>query len=159
MGKSGLSVLIVSLSLAVLMATARAKDVNRCIDGCFGGVGDAPGHTALRDMCVKRCGEHANSYGAIAYDEESGAVGWSYDFDDSAAAEKFALKNCAEHGDGCKVVVNFLNSCGAVAADDDHFATAKARSQKEVEAKALAACEGDGGSGKCEIQAWSCALP
>jgi hypothetical protein len=158
MGKTGFSVLIVSLALAVLMAPAQAKDVNRCIDSCFGGVGDAPGHTALRDMCLKKCSEHANSYGAIAYDTESGAVGWSYDFDSSAAADQSALKNCAEHGEGCKVVVNFLNSCGAVAADDDHFATGQARTEKAAEAAALAACEAKGGTA-CEIQAWSCALP
>ncbi|HUI18122.1 MAG TPA: DUF4189 domain-containing protein [Alphaproteobacteria bacterium] len=158
MGKSGVSVLIVSFALAVLMAPAQAKNVNGCIDSCFNGVGDAPGHTALRDLCVKRCSEHADSYGAIAYDAESGAVGWSYDFDDSTAAEQFALKNCAEHGDGCKVVVHFWNSCGAVAADDDHFATGLGRNRADAETKALAACGGAGG-GKCEIQAWSCALP
>ena len=158
MGKSGLAVLSVLLGLALPLASAGAKDVNQCIDRCFGGVGDQPGYTGLRDLCVKRCGEHANSYGAIAYDSESGAVGWSYDFDDTAAAEQSALKNCAEHGDGCKVVVHFWNSCGAVAADDDHFTTGLGRNRADAEAKALTACGGAGG-GKCEIQAWSCALP
>ncbi|MFI4988474.1 MAG: DUF4189 domain-containing protein [Alphaproteobacteria bacterium] len=152
-------VLSVVVAAAAPLAPAQAGSVNSCIDRCFGGVGDQPGYTTLRDICVKQCSQPSISYGAIAYDAQSGAAGWAFDFDNSAAADRFALSNCAKHGDGCKVVVSFLNSCGAVASGaDDHFATGQALTREQAEAKALAACEANGG-GKCKIEAWSCALP
>jgi Domain of unknown function (DUF4189) len=98
-------------------------------------------------------------YGAIAYDSESGAYGWSNDLYNGPDAEKQALANCRDHGEGCKVVVDFWDSCGAVAADDSgHFGSAYADSRKDAETKAIDACQSDSGE-SCEIKVWSCARP
>jgi hypothetical protein len=137
---------------------AQAESVNQCIDRCFGGVGDQPGYTTLRDMCVEQCGKNATPYGAIAYGVESQAAGWSFDYRTKEDAERRALTDCAKHGDDCKIVVTIYNSCAAVAADDNqHFAVVEARKGETAQANALAACTQQGGT-NCEIQAWSCAF-
>jgi serine/threonine-protein kinase len=98
-------------------------------------------------------------YGAIAYDAKSGAYGWSNDLYNGSAAEQQALANCREHGDGCKVVVDFWDSCAAVAADDaGNFGSAYADTRQDAEAKAITACRSDGGT-SCAVQVWSCAKP
>jgi hypothetical protein len=148
--------LAVVLGLAALMA--RAEEVNRCIDRCFGGVGDQPGYTTLRDMCVQQCGKNATPYGAIAYGAESQAAGWSYDYRTKGDADQQALANCAKYGDDCKVVVTIFNSCAAVAAGDNkRFAVAQARRGEQAQANAVAACTQQGGT-NCEVKAWSCAF-
>lgn len=52
------------------------------------------------------------NYGAIAV-AHNGAVGKSWDYDTAAGARSRALSECS--GPGCKVLVEFVNSCGAVA--------------------------------------------
>lgn len=148
----------IAFGLAAAGAPARAEDVNQCIDRCFGGVGDQPGFTSLRDMCVQQCGKNATPYGAIAYGAESQAVGWSYDYRTKGDAERRALTDCAQNGDDCKVVVSLFNSCGAVAAGDNkHFAVVQASKGEQAQANAIAACTKQGGT-NCEVQAWSCAF-
>ena len=152
---AGMAVVFV---FGVVGAPARAQSVNQCIDSCFNGVGDAPGHTALRDLCVQRCGKNATPYGAIAHGVDSQAVGWSYDYRTKGEAERKALTECAKNGDDCKVVVTIYNSCAAVAAGDDKcFAVAEARRGEQAQANAVAACTKQGGA-NCEVQAWSCAF-
>lgn len=51
-------------------------------------------------------------YGAIAVASD-GSVGKSWDYSTAAAAEKRALNECPRSH--CKVLVGFMNSCGAVA--------------------------------------------
>src|SRR5690348_5290872 len=105
-----------AVGLCVAGSFASAETVNQCVDRCFNGVGDQPGHTELRDMCVKECGEPKVTFGAIAYGPESEAAGWSYDYETEDEARHAALKNCAPHGKACRVVTSFSNACGAVAA-------------------------------------------
>ena len=137
---------------------ARAQSVNRCIDQCFNGVGDQPGSTVLRDICVKQCSKARTPYGAIAYGAESTAAGWSYDYATKAKADRRALTDCAKHGDDCKIVVSFQDSCAAVAAgDNNRFAVGQAPKSEQARASALAACTHEGGT-NCEVQAWSCAF-
>ncbi|MFC7108806.1 DUF4189 domain-containing protein [Nonomuraea rubra] len=50
-------------------------------------------------------------YGAIAV-SSTGRVGRSWDYGTVSAAKRRALKEC---GRGCKVLVTFVNGCGAVA--------------------------------------------
>lgn len=98
-------------------------------------------------------------YGSIAYDAESGAYGWSNDLYDAPAAEAQALANCKAHGDGCKTMIDFWNSCGAVAADrSGHVGSAYADTQDGAESRAVDDCRSNGGT-SCEVQAWSCAKP
>ena len=58
----------------------------------------------------------AENHGAIAFSEETGAVGYSYDHPTRDAAETKALEEC---GPGCKVVQWFRNACGALATGDN----------------------------------------
>jgi uncharacterized protein DUF4189 len=51
-------------------------------------------------------------YGAIAVAPD-GSVGKSWDFSTRAGAERRALNECPRSG--CKVLVTFVNSCGAIA--------------------------------------------
>jgi hypothetical protein len=110
----------------------------------------------LNDCYINECNK--TYYGAIAYDTESGAVGWSYDFADAPSAERKALAGCNEHGSSCQVVVDFWNTCAAVAADGKTVAYGLGGTQELAEGSAIAACGKDGGT-SCEIQAWSCTGP
>ena len=97
--------------------------------------------------------------GAIAYGAQSEAFGFSYGLTSGAAAERRALANCVKHGNDCRIVASFSNSCAAVAAGTNtRFATAQASTRKQAEAGALAGCSRGGGD-DCEIKAWTCALP
>lgn len=142
--------------LGVAGAPASAQSVNRCIDQCFNGVGDQPGSTVLRDLCVKQCNKPKVTFGAIAYGPESTAVGWSYDYETQDEARHTALKNCAPHGNDCRVVASFSNACGAVAAGTNkRYATGEGVSEKQAKADATANCKKAGGT-ECDIQAWTC---
>jgi len=53
-----------------------------------------------------------NYYGAIAVGSD-GSIGKSWDYNSLSAADQGALSKCS--GSDCKVLVDFVNSCGAVA--------------------------------------------
>lgn len=110
----------------------------------------------LNDCYINEC--NRTVYGAIAYGTESGAVGWSYDFNDAPAAEKEALSNCREHGDECRVVVDFWNTCAAVAVDGDIVDYGLGDTEQQAEGAAIDACTQSGGR-NCTVQAWSCTEP
>ena len=110
----------------------------------------------LNDCYIDQC--NRKTYGAIAYGTQSRAYGWSHDFNDGSAAEAEALNNCRANGDDCQVVVDFWNTCAAVAADGGIVASGLGDTQLLAEDQALTACEKDGGS-ECRVQAWSCSLP
>ena len=107
----------------------------------------------LNDCYVNEC--NRLQYGALAYDSETGAVGWSYDFPDAAGAEQKALSSCLEHGRSCKVVYDFWNSCASLAvADDGSYAVGRGETEDAANDEAVIACAGNGQN--CSIQAWSC---
>jgi hypothetical protein len=112
--------------------------------------------TALNACYAREC--NRTSYGAIAYGAKTGAVGWSYDFDNAPAAEKEALTNCRANGDDCQVVVDFWNTCAAVAAHRGIVAYGLGDTRGLAEDQAAAACAKDAGA-QCAIQAWSCTGP
>jgi Domain of unknown function (DUF4189) len=154
-------ILAAALAIGVNVSglAASAQSVNRCIDQCFSAHIDQPGHTELRDMCVKQCGKPRVLFGAIAYGAQSQATGWAYDYETEDEARHHALSNCAPHGNDCRVVMSFSNSCGAVAAGTNlRYATGEGVSEKQAEADALAKCGGAGGT-QCDIQAWTCTKP
>jgi hypothetical protein len=88
-------------------------------------------------------------YGAIAYEQASGSVGWATDRPTSREARTEALNQC--NRDACVVVATVSRECAALAAGPKKFATQKGATQKEAETKALGRC----GSG-CKVSAWVC---
>jgi serine/threonine-protein kinase len=104
----------------------------------------------LNDCYINSCSK--TRYGAIAYDAANGAFGYSYDYDTGAEADRNALTSCQEQSRDCKVVLDFWNSCGALAADrNGHYDYGLGDSRPEAESKALASC----GAG-CEVKVWAC---
>jgi Domain of unknown function (DUF4189) len=94
----------------------------------------------------------ADYYGAIAFNQESGAVGYSYDFQTQAGAERRALSEC---GDDCEVVVWFMNACGALATGDDNgYGTGWAGTRRQAESTALSNCNEN--SENCSVIQWVC---
>jgi hypothetical protein len=80
-------------------------------------------------------------YGAIAYDQTSGAWGMSSPSADKAAAAKSALGFCTQHGPGCVVVDNFVNACAAIASGPPDIVTwAHAATLPAARAKAETDC-------------------
>ena len=110
----------------------------------------------LNDCYINECSKRL--YGSIAYGQESGAVGWAFDFEDAPSAENEALKNCRANGNDCQVVVDFWNTCAAVAADGATVAYGLGDNRGQAERGAVASCQEDGGS-NCEVRAWSCTGP
>jgi hypothetical protein len=156
--RGAFSIPVLSLCLGLLAAaeTAEADCVSACQASTYcDSEMNASGECGrrLNDCYINECSKRL--YGSIAYGRESGAVGWGYDFTDAPSAENEALKNCSANGNDCQVVVDFWNSCAAVAADGRIVAFGLGDNQGQAEGSAVAACQGDGGS-NCEVQAWSC---
>ena len=145
-----------------LAAQARADCVSDCqaatyCDSQMNRSGECS--SRLNACYASQCKRPSRSYGAIAYGAQSTAAGWAFDLGTAGDAHRRALSNCTQHGDDCKVVVSFSNSCAAVAAGTNkRFATGQASNREQAQANAVAACGRQGGA-QCEIQAWSCALP
>ena len=55
----------------------------------------------------------ANQYGAIAFNKQTRAYGYSYNHSSQAAAEVDAVARCA--GSECRSMMWFANGCGALA--------------------------------------------
>jgi len=91
-------------------------------------------------------------YGAIAYSNSTGALGWSYDYGSRGEAEDAALSEC--HG-GCTAVLWFRNACGAIATASDHsFGTGWATTRGEAERIALNGCRKY--ADDCSVERWVC---
>jgi hypothetical protein len=158
----GLSMTIAAFGIATLMPFAGARA--DCVDDCQAATYcdsemHASGECADKlNACYQReC--NRTRYGSIAYDAESRAYGWSNELYDGPAAEAKALSNCKAHGSGCKVMIDFWNSCGAVAADQaGYVGSAYADTKDAAESQAIQACQSSGGT-SCEVQVWSCARP
>jgi hypothetical protein len=150
-------VLLAALGLGFFAGAAKADCVSACQASTYcDSEMNASGECGrrLNECYIDAC--NRKRYGALAYDAESGAVGWSYDFDDAAGAERKALSGCREQGGNCKIVYDFWNSCAALAAGNDgHYGIGRADAQEQAEADAIADCGQSGGT-SCEVQAWSC---
>jgi hypothetical protein len=151
-----LFILASSLAWSRIPGTARADCVSACqastyCDSRMNASGECG--RRLNDCYINECGKRL--YGSIAYGWQSGAVGWAYDFDDAPAAEREALRNCGANGNDCEIVVDFWNSCAAVAADGGTVAFGLGDDRRQAEGAAILACGEDGGA-NCLVQAWSC---
>jgi serine/threonine-protein kinase len=95
----------------------------------------------------------ADYYGAIAFSQDSGSVGYSYDYGNQNGAEQRALQECGDGG--CMVVVWFRNACGALAIGDGNgYGTGWAVSQADAEQIALSNCSQY--ADNCDNNTWAC---
>jgi hypothetical protein len=91
-------------------------------------------------------------YGAIAYSNSNGAMGWAYDHRSRAAAENDALARCSG---SCRIAIWFRNACAAIATSPDHaYGTGWSTSRREAEGIAMNVCRQH--SGNCSVERWIC---
>lgn len=90
---------------------------------------------------------YGNYYGAIALNTSTGDAGRAWDYDSSAEASNAALDAC---GYGCKVVVQFVNGCGAVASSPSYWGYGRGPSLYSAQSNALYAAGGG------DIYTWVC---
>jgi hypothetical protein len=138
-----------------------------CMDqsGCWS---PDPGTSAsycsgVQARCSSECRDAAeaprpkrDTYGAIAYSKDNGAYGYSHGWKDKGKAQKVALDNCRQNGKGCKSVVWFKNSCGAVASDGKHVTWGRSTVRRLAKQEAFEKCQKSLFSGKCENIVSSC---
>ncbi len=110
-----------------------------------------------RSICQMQCS--LDSFGAIAYSQETGAYGWSFEYRSRQAAENAALGSCRERQDGtedCRILAWFRSACGALALDPDGtYGADWGHSKADATEKALAVCAEHGGQA-CEIEKLVC---
>ena len=83
----------------------------------------------------------ADYYGAIAFSQQTGAHGYSYDYGSRRVAQSRALQECAKHGGGCKIATWFRNACGALAVGNGNGWGAEwGNTRAEAERLALQRC-------------------
>ena len=94
----------------------------------------------------------ADNYAAIAFSQDTGAEGYSNDYDSRGGAEQRAQQEC---GAGCEVVLWFRNACGALAVGSDNgYGTGWAASRGEAENIAMSNCNQN--STNCSVTRWVC---
>jgi len=99
----------------------------------------------------------APNFGAIAYGRKSGAYGYSYAWDTQAEAEKVAMKNCADNGKDCEVIVWFQRTCAAVASGKGTNAYwALGDGEGAARENVMAQCAKAGGGKDCAVQVSTC---
>ena len=92
------------------------------------------------------------NFGAIAFSRATGAVGHSYNYGSSSAAEQTAVAAC---GSDCSAVVWFQNACGALAVGARRgYGASWGHTQSEAESKAMSTCETY--TAGCGIVRWAC---
>lgn len=110
----------------------------------FGAMGVTP--SIAQDKC-----------GAIAVSQSTGRLGWSYDFNNRAEAERAALAECAKGAGDCQVPVWFCNACGAIATTSDlGFGTGWAKNRAQAERNAINVCRQFNPGKTCSVQRWVC---
>ena len=108
-----------------------------------------------RQSCVETPPPSPN-FGAIAYGSQSGAWGYSYNWDTRKQAEDQALAECQERAADCEVLVWYQRECGAVvSADGDNVYWGVGDGTGAAGENALAICKKDGGK-NCTIRVEQC---
>ena len=98
----------------------------------------------------------SDSHGAIAYSRQTGAWGYSYAHDSQARASRMALGHCERRAPDCRIVVNFVDQCGAIAETTRRdVSPGLGGTRKEAEDRSLAACRAAAGKA-CTVAAWVC---
>ena len=97
----------------------------------------------------------SQKYGALAYDNATGAWGYSFDFNAPADARRRALNECAARSPNCRLLTTFSNACAALATASDHsFGWAVRPFAREAAAAAHGECVRHGGINCQVVQAW-----
>jgi hypothetical protein len=92
------------------------------------------------------------NFGAIAFDQDSGELGYSYNWGSRQQAASEAVRSCKGN---CKVIGEFWNNCGALAANKDGAYGWDAEIDENAATdQALANCK-DHGS-ECKIKVTVC---
>lgn len=92
---------------------------------------------------------HAKNFGAIAFDEQSGALGSAYDYGSFGEAVAAAKTNC---GKSCRIYLAQAGSCAALARGGSSIATGEGIDGAAAERMALAKC----GNAACRTLTWYC---
>ncbi|MEV0249194.1 DUF4189 domain-containing protein [Nocardia sp. NPDC050712] len=83
----------------------------------------------------------SDDWGAIAYSPSSGETGWGRNYSTKKRAERAALETCKKSD--CKVLLNFVNKCGAAArAKDGSWSLGRGSTNAEANANAVRAATG-----------------
>lgn len=93
-----------------------------------------------------------NNFGAIAFSQASGSVGYSYDYASSDDAARSAVNSC---GQDCRVVIWFGNACGALAVGSGQaYGSGWAGTQNDAENIAMNSCSAN--TSNCRVVRWIC---
>jgi hypothetical protein len=147
-----------SLALAFLLmalgATAPARAQQECSTTCSR---YEEGNCVEHTQTCSTPSYNIPSFGAIAYGRESGAYGYSFQWNSQAKAESVALQNCAKNGRDCEVIVWFDRRCGAVAASTNGSTAYWGIGETigAARATAISQCTKDRGR-QCEVKASQC---
>lgn len=155
-------VLFFMIFLSSLPSLFAADCYRNCMSasGCWNSMGESENRSFCSGMqatCSTQC-RHSSSgkaYGAIAYSTKTESYGYSDHWDNQKKAEKTAMKYCSESGPGCKVMVWFYDSCGAVAADGKKTGWGQDYSEGTARGSALKDCQKSGGK-NCAVAASHC---
>ena len=104
---------------------------------------------------LTRADAAADRYGAGAYDDSTGAFGYSYNYATQSEANAAALRQCARPG--CAIKIAFHNGCGAFAKDSSGgtaYGWGIADTGHGAQSRALSECQRRGGF--CYVAVWGC---
>lgn len=93
-------------------------------------------------------------HGAIAYSPDTGAHGYSYNYQTKTQAENEAMRNCNKYAGDCVIATTFSNACGAVAAGRNGWGADWGQTGYVAQQNALAMCSNY--TTRCEIVRWQC---
>ncbi|WP_202913018.1 DUF4189 domain-containing protein [Acuticoccus sediminis] len=94
-----------------------------------------------------------DSFGAIAWDRESGRWGYSYNYAERAGAITRALDACGDPG--CEVRTWFRNACGALAVSGGGYGASWGTTEADAQAKAMDLCHAEGNE-DCKVATSTC---
>jgi hypothetical protein len=126
-------ILVIAFNFTPQLAHAQgSSDYMQCYEGCQS---LCEGRTNAIDNsdCVNRCASDCDKedtpprpYGAIAYGTDRSAEGISWNKWTQAEADQAAFGSCSKHGNNCKIVYRFRDTCAAlaVAMGSQHYGSA-----------------------------------
>jgi hypothetical protein len=113
------------------------------------------GRAGETSSCRTVCSE---SHGAIAYSGQTGSSGYAYDHDSQARANRMALGYCRRYASDCRIALNFVNQCGAIAETKQYeVGSGLGATKKEAESRSLAACR-SAASKPCTVAVSVCSV-
>ena len=140
---------ILCVALITLPTFPAVSEAGDCFTDCVNGVNcsslSSEYNGAFCQDSISRCQmtclqKTDETYGAIAYSVKNGAFGFSDSFKDRWQAQDAAMRYCSGHGKGCKKMVWFYNSCGAVASDGKKADWGQGSPVQAAERQALDKC-------------------